>query len=202
MAAGESVVALHLFRKGLRLHDNPALMEGISRRARRIYPVYVLEPGLDKRDIGINRYTHMLESLEDLDGGLRRLGSRLFVLQGDTMDQLRQAVLRWKVNLLTFEEDSEPTSIDLESRISALAKVDKPLYSARIDVLQELNVEIASKCGHTLFSPTAYDAASKRKKISYGSYGSFCKLFLAMGPVRSPLPAPSKADMPQVTYAT
>lgn len=55
-----------------------------------------------------------------------------------------------------------------------------------------------SKCSHTLFSPAAYDAASKRLKMSYGNYGSFCKLFLAMGPVRSPLPAPSKADMPQV----
>ena len=122
------MVAMHLFRKGLRLHDNPALMEGVLRRARRIYPVFILEPGLDKRDIGINRYSHMLDTLEDLDGGLRRLGSRLFVLQGETMDQLRQAMVRWNVNLLTYEEDSEPESRDLESRISDLAKV-KRLYT-------------------------------------------------------------------------
>ena len=122
LMAAEGMVAMHLFRKGLRLHDNPALREAMT-RGRRLYPVYVLEPGLEKRDIGINRYTHMLQTLEDLDCGLRRLGSRLFVLQGETLDQLRQALLRWNVGLLTYEEDSEPSSRELELSIASLAEV-------------------------------------------------------------------------------
>ncbi|KAF0706551.1 hypothetical protein AaE_014053 [Aphanomyces astaci] len=85
----DSVVALHWFRKGLRLHDNPALHAAVDAGAKRIYPVYVLEPALEKRDIGINRYTHLLETLVDLDASLRRENSRLFVVQGDdTVDQL------------------------------------------------------------------------------------------------------------------
>lgn len=69
--SAKPMIALHWFRKGLRLHDNPALHDCLSRSPSRVYPVYVLEPGLEKRDIGINRYTHMLQTLEDLDRSLR-----------------------------------------------------------------------------------------------------------------------------------
>jgi cryptochrome len=70
MSTTDSMNAIHWFRKGLRLHDNPTLHATIQLTPKRIYPVYILEPSHDKRDIGINRYTHFLESLTDLDHSL------------------------------------------------------------------------------------------------------------------------------------
>lgn len=177
------VIALHWFRKGLRLHDNPALVQLCIGRSSRIYPVYILEPGLDKRDIGINRYTHMLETLHDLDSSLRKLGSRLFVLQGDdSLEQLREALIKWKITLLTFESDTEPSSLLLDSKVSSLA--------------DSLGVKVSSCCSHTLFDPRHYVARSKVTKIGFTSYSSFCKLFSAMGPVRASLPGPLPGDLP------
>lgn len=54
-----------------------------------------------------------------------------------------------------------------------------------------------SRCGHTLFDPLDYVAKSRKSKTGYQSYGSFLKLFLSMGPVRTPLPSPSA--LPQWT---
>ena len=178
-----TLVGLHWFRKGLRLHDNPALMESLStHKVSKLFPVYILEPGLEKRDIGINRYTHTLQTLEDLDSSLRRLGSRLFLLQGDTEEQLRKALLEWKVDVLSFEADSEPSFKGMREAVDRMA--------------MELGVKVVEKTSHTLYSPEEYIEQSQKKKISFNSYVTFCRLFLAMGTVRKPLPAPD--HLPQV----
>lgn len=65
--------AIHWFRKGLRLHDNPSLLEAIS-KSTRVYPVFILDPHFAKPSIvGVNRYSFLLESLRDLDTSLRVL---------------------------------------------------------------------------------------------------------------------------------
>jgi cryptochrome len=176
--------SLHWFRKGLRLHDNPALLESL--KSTTMYPVYIIQPELDKRDIGINRYTHMLETLTDLDQNLRAIGTRLFVIKhDDPMEALRNAIVNWDIKLLTFEKDTDPIAKAMDAKVLAIAA--------------EYHVKIVSHCSHTLFDPLAYHTASKRLGISYTTYGGFCKLFLKMGPARSPLPAPTELDMPKVT---
>ncbi|XP_010545789.1 PREDICTED: (6-4)DNA photolyase isoform X2 [Tarenaya hassleriana] len=80
------------FRKGLRIHDNPAL-EFASKGSEFMYPVFVVDPHYMEPDpsafspgstrAGLNRIRFLLESLEDLDCSLKRLGSRLLVLKGD-----------------------------------------------------------------------------------------------------------------------
>lgn len=84
--------ALMWFRKGLRIHDNPALDLARRGATRILYPVFVLDPRYLERDpsafspgsarSGLNRIQFLLESLADLDKSLRRLGSRLIVLRG------------------------------------------------------------------------------------------------------------------------
>ena len=78
------------FRKGLRVHDNPAL-DAARRGAGRLYPVFVLDPRYLRPDpaaaspgsarAGVARVRFLLESLADLDARLRRLGSRLLLLR-------------------------------------------------------------------------------------------------------------------------
>eukprot|EP00889_Picochlorum_renovo_P005776 jgi/Picre1/32806/NNA_008136.t1 len=70
------------FRKGLRLHDNPALLEA-AQDVDHLYPVFVLDPHfMNPEKIGVNRIQFLLESLKDLHESLRARGSRLLVLRG------------------------------------------------------------------------------------------------------------------------
>ena len=72
---------IHWFRKGLRLHDNPALIKAFD-LSLPVYPIFVMDPHFAKPDvIGINRYSFVLESLRDLDNSLRTLGAFIFVLR-------------------------------------------------------------------------------------------------------------------------
>jgi cryptochrome len=57
------VVSLHWFRKGLRLHDNPALVEA-CKGAKQVYPVFVLDPHFAHGEkVGVLRYRFLLQSL-------------------------------------------------------------------------------------------------------------------------------------------
>ncbi|WAR08353.1 CRY1-like protein, partial [Mya arenaria] len=64
---------LHWFRKGLRLHDNPALKSALD-CAHTFRCVYILDPWF------------LLQCLEDLDSSLRKLNSRLYVVRGQPAD--------------------------------------------------------------------------------------------------------------------
>ena len=64
--------AVHWFRKGLRLHDNPALIKACA-ESDRIFPVFIIDPWFANPDVvGINRYSFLLDALKDLDESLRR----------------------------------------------------------------------------------------------------------------------------------
>ncbi|KAA8580321.1 hypothetical protein FQN60_005856, partial [Etheostoma spectabile] len=70
---------IHWFRKGLRLHDNPALKESLL-GADTVRCVYILDPWFaGSSNVGINRWRFLLQSLEDLDYSLRKLNSRLII---------------------------------------------------------------------------------------------------------------------------
>ncbi|KAI4379278.1 hypothetical protein MLD38_005596 [Melastoma candidum] len=91
-SSSSSSSSLMWFRKGLRVHDNPAL-ERAARGSASVYPVFVIDPHYMKPDpaafspgssrAGVNRIRFLLESLRDLDCSLRRIGSRLLVLKGE-----------------------------------------------------------------------------------------------------------------------
>ncbi|KAH8038721.1 hypothetical protein HPB51_002865 [Rhipicephalus microplus] len=77
---------VHWFRKGLRLHDQPALRMGLQ-GARTCRCVYILDPWFaGSSNAGVNKWRFLLQSLEDLDARLRKLNSRLFVIRGQPAD--------------------------------------------------------------------------------------------------------------------
>ena len=99
------------FRKGLRIHDNPALHHACEGSAH-LYPVFVLDPYYLEPDptssspgsarSGLNRIQFMLESLVDLDSSLRSLGSRLLVVKGDPADVIIRLLKLKEVSSLVF----------------------------------------------------------------------------------------------------
>lgn len=76
MAAKRTHHTIHWFRKGLRLHDNPALRDAYDTSVT-VRPIYVLDPDVVKDgNIGFVRWRFILQSLEDLDNSLKKVNSR------------------------------------------------------------------------------------------------------------------------------
>ncbi|KAF6102847.1 cryptochrome circadian regulator 2 [Phyllostomus discolor] len=136
-AGTDGASSVHWFRKGLRLHDNPALLAAV-RGARCVRCVYILDPWFAaSSSVGINRWRFLLQSLEDLDTSLRKLNSRLFVVRGQPADVFPRLFKEWGVTRLTFEYDSEPFGKERDAAIMKMAK--------------EAGVEVVTENSHTLY---------------------------------------------------
>lgn len=179
MSISDKKVAIHWFRKGLRLHDNPGLIHA-CKSTNKVYPVFCIDPHFAKPDIvGVNRYNFLLETLDDLDKNLRTLGSRLFILRGKPEDMLSKFAINWGVSLITYEKDIEPYA-----RIRD-AKID--------EIMAKLNIDVKSFCSHTIHDVEEYLNAANGCKPN--SYGSFCKIFQKLGKPRPSFESPKTAQL-------
>lgn len=168
------MATMHWFRKGLRLHDNPALLEA-CRRDKPVYPVFVLDPHfLDESRVGVLRMSFLLQALSDLHASLARLGSRLYVLQGTPEAELSSAMERWQVDLLTYEKDTEPYAVARDAAMDATAAA--------------AGVKVSAHTSHTLHPPTAYLKGGTGPPPT--SYTQFQQRFAAAGVPPSPLESP------------
>ncbi|KAF7843292.1 (6-4)DNA photolyase [Senna tora] len=167
MASGSP--SLMWFRKGLRIHDNPAL-EFACKGSNRLYPVFVIDPHYMEPDpnafstgssrAGLNRIKFLLESLVDLDLNLKKLGSRLLVLKGEPGRVLIHCLKEWNIRKLCFEYDTEPYYQALDTTVK--------------DYAVSAGVEVFSPVSHTLFNPA--DIIQKNGGKPPLSYQSFVKL--------------------------
>ncbi|KAJ8951857.1 hypothetical protein NQ318_019833 [Aromia moschata] len=148
-STGQDKHTVHWFRKGLRLHDNPSLKEGL-RGAKTFRCVFVLDPWFaGSSNVGISKWSSdllmtapldsrfLLQCLEDLDRNLRKLNSRLFVIRGQPADVLPKLFKEWGTTALTFEEDPEPFGRVRDDNITALCR--------------ELGIAVVPRVSHTLY---------------------------------------------------
>ncbi len=166
--------AILWFRKGLRLHDNPALHLAIE-SAQRLYPIFILDPQfLVPEKVGANRLAFLLESLQNLDQQLRSYGSRLIVLQGRPLQVLEKILTEWQIGQLCFERDTEPYAVERDGQITAIAKA--------------CGVQVQTPTSHTLYDPEVLVAANRGEAPR--TYRSFLKVLAQVGPPPAPLPLP------------
>nr|AAH97079.1 Cry4 protein [Danio rerio] len=114
---------IHLFRKGLRLHDNPSLLGALASSSA-LYPVYVLDRVFlqGAMHMGALRWRFLLQSLEDLDTRLQAIGSRLFVLCGSTANILRELVAQWGITQISYDTEVEPYYTRMDKDIQTVAQ--------------------------------------------------------------------------------
>ncbi|XP_075663787.1 (6-4)DNA photolyase isoform X1 [Castanea sativa] len=169
MASGSGSGSLMWFRKGLRIHDNPAL-ERAAQSTKFLYPVFIIDPHYMEPDpnafspgskrAGLNRIRFLLQSLADLDLNLRKLGSRLLVLKGEPSQVLFRCLKEWDVKKLCFEYDTDPYYQALDTKVKDYASI--------------VGIEVFSPVSHTLFNPA--DVIQKNGGRPPLSYQSFVKL--------------------------
>nr|CAD7196228.1 unnamed protein product [Timema douglasi] len=180
MAEGTTI---HWFRKGLRIHDNPALLAAIEKIDGIHYelrPVFVLDPWIVKKlRVGPNRWRFLQQALTDLDNNLHSIGSRLYVLRGKPEEVFPRVFLEWRVRKLTFESDTEPYALERDASVEKLAR------SAGVSVVQ--------KVSHTLYNPESVIRANLGKPPL--TYQKMLSVLDSLGPPVCPVATPK--DLPQ-----
>ncbi|KAK5873736.1 hypothetical protein PBY51_018748 [Eleginops maclovinus] len=173
---------IHWFRKGLRLHDNPALMAAL-RDCKELYPVFILDPYLYNNTlVSINRWRFLIGSLKDLDRSLRKLNSRLFVVRGKPEEVFPKLFKKWDVTKLTYEYDTEPYSLSRDRTVTTLAK--------------EHEVEVIYKISHTIHDMDRIIEENNGKAPL--TYNRFRTILKTIGSPKKPIPAPAIEDIKDV----
>ena len=179
--------AMHWFRRGLRLHDNPALLASLEQSPKQIYPVYVMD-GDSYQLLRCTplRANFLVECLRDLDSNLRALGSRLYVLEGDPTVVLPAKWKEWGISHMSFEADEsgEPYGVARDEVI--------------IEKAQAADIHLLSECSETLYPLHSYVEKAGAKGVPATMTG-FQKVFGNMPPMRKVLPAPTKDSFPAMS---
>ncbi|XP_053690521.1 cryptochrome-1 [Sabethes cyaneus] len=134
------------FRHGLRLHDNPSLLEALRSDCGdvtepvRIFPIFIFDgESAGTKLVGYNRMKYLLESLADLDRQLREIGGQLYMLRGNAVNVMRRLFEELNIRKLCFEQDCEPIWKERDENIKNLCKT--------------MDVRCVEKVSHTLWDP-------------------------------------------------
>jgi deoxyribodipyrimidine photo-lyase len=84
-------VAIVLFTRDLRVHDQPALAEAV-RAAEQVVPLFVFDDAVLGRFGVRNRAAFLLDCLSDLDAALRDRGAELVIRRGDAVAETMRLV--------------------------------------------------------------------------------------------------------------
>jgi deoxyribodipyrimidine photo-lyase len=115
-------IALHWFRRDLRLADNTALAAA-AHDAELVVPVFVLDERLlHAPDIGAPRVAFLLDSLQRLARSLERAGSRLVVRRGDPVDELVTLARAVRADAIFANEDYAPYGRRRDGAVRAAAR--------------------------------------------------------------------------------
>jgi len=107
-------VSLLWFRRDLRLHDSPALLDAAA-DGRPVAPVFVVDPAL-WGPAGLARRAYLARSLRSLDADL---GGRLHVLQGDPVAEVVEAARRLGAESVHVSADFGPYGAQRDARVEA-----------------------------------------------------------------------------------
>ena len=133
-------LALHIFRRDLRLYDNTALIEALQ-SSERVIPCFIF----DKRQIEENAYKSdnsiqfMAHSLHELDLALKKKNSKLYLFYGIAENRVAQLLTQLTIKAVFINRDYTPFS---QKRDEAIEKI-----------CQNLNVDFHTYADALLHEP-------------------------------------------------
>ena len=160
--------------KDLRVADHGPLVEAVA--AGEVIPLFVLDPYFftpERARALAPRMQVLLDALEDLEQAITRLGSRLVLVTGRSVDVVPRWAARWKVDQVLAHRWSEPFGRDRDERIGqALGSQGIPFHLFE---------------GETLLPPGSLHSASGNP---FSVFTAFARAFQREGEVSLPLPRP------------
>jgi deoxyribodipyrimidine photo-lyase len=113
--------ALVLFRRDLRLADNPALSAACAVHAQ-VLPVFIHETGEGDWAAGSASRWWLNHSLAALDAKLRANHDGLYLRQGDTLEILRELIQRSGATAVYWNRRYEPASIARDTHVKSMLR--------------------------------------------------------------------------------
>lgn len=177
-----SNTALVLFRRDLRLADNPAWSAACAENAR-VLAVYVHAPAEDGAwPAGAASRWWLHHSLSRLDAQLRAEGGHLHICQGDSLEVLGELIAHTDATAVHWNRLYEPASIERDRKVKS--------------ALREQGVEVYSHNAALLSEPWQVNTQQG------GPYKVFTPYWRNLRPrlsVEEPLPAPPVAGFADIT---
>lgn len=159
-------LALHIFRRDLRLQDNTALLHALK-NSDKVIPCFIF----DSRQISKNTYKSnnaiqfMINSLNELDKELKKKKSKLYVFYGTAETVVKKLLSKLPITLLTHNKDYTPFSIKRDKALEKLCTPKNIEYIALDDALLNPPQKVlkSDKKPYTVFTP--YMRKAKKYKV-------------------------------------
>jgi deoxyribodipyrimidine photo-lyase len=143
------------FRRDLRLDDNTALYNALKADLP-VLPVFVFDTNITE-DIQSNdpRINFIYETLTSLNKELQKLGSSVYVVQGDPVTVWDKLMASFDINAVFINKDYEPYTVHRDNMIEALLMKKKiPLLRFKDQVIfEEREVIKSDNKPYTIFTP-------------------------------------------------
>ena len=147
--------SVFVFRRDLRLDDNLGLIEAMA-ASQKVYPVFVLDPQLLERwHKAEKRLAFLAQALERLDKSLRKLKSKLIVLEGDPVCVLSRFIGSHSIDGMFINRDYTPVARRRDARLKMLCQEKQVRFFSYGDQLLN-EPELVSKLDglpYTVFTP-------------------------------------------------
>ncbi len=149
-------LALHIFRRDLRVADNTALIEALA-AAKNVLPCFIF----DTRQIENNDYKSdhciqfMLHSLEDLQQQLQKRKGKLYFYHGIAEEIIKQLIEKHKPQAIYINRDYTPFSRKRDQQIAKICKKHDVDFHCYTDALLHEPEEVQKHDGqpYTVFTP-------------------------------------------------
>ena len=154
---------LFIFRRDLRLNDNTGLNFALE-QGKPVILCFIFTP----EQIDENRYRSdcclqfMIESIEDLEEAINKLGARLYLFYGDPEVVVEKIIHKQKIDTVVVNRDYTPYSQLRDRKIASVCKKNKVAFNSFDDALLNAPEESLKSDGkpYAIFTPY-YRNASK-----------------------------------------
>lgn len=149
------MLAIHWFRRDLRLQDNTALFLALK-GGLPVLPVFMIDSNIvDELPEDDGRLSFIYQSLEELQKQLTARGSSLLVLKGDPISLWKKLLAKQDVQAVYFNKDYEPYALQRDSQVSSLLESNGVEVRASKDqvIFEEHDVLKKDGLPYTVFTP-------------------------------------------------
>jgi deoxyribodipyrimidine photo-lyase len=170
-------VAIALFTRDLRVHDNPVLTAA-AREADRVVPLFVVDDALVPDRCPPNRAHFLAAALTELDKQLHALGAGLVVRRGAVADVLDEVI-----------EETGAASVHLAEDVSR--------YSRQRERALRRNPDIAVHCHSGSVTATSAELVPSTGRDHFAVFTPYFRRWSAAHR-RTPLPPPRSLSVPTI----
>jgi deoxyribodipyrimidine photo-lyase len=158
-------VALHWFRRDLRVSDNTALSEAVA-RAEHVIPVFILEDAFKTGpDVGAARLAFLLQSLESLRKNLAELGYPLVIRSGRSEAEIPKLCQEVNAQAVFANKRYEPYAQARDNRVFNALNAMGVGFELYKDAVVWEEVELLTQAGKPFTVFTPYSKLWKTKAV-------------------------------------